>query len=111
MNDLVGGQIAVIFPNITSQVVALHRAGRLRILAVNAPARLDAAPEIPTAGEEGLADFVSQIFFGIFAPAGTPKALLEQIDAATQKEWADREFRTKLVEAGFEPMLGFGPER
>src|SRR5215468_5571707 len=111
MNDLLGGQIAVIFPNITAQVVALHRSGKLRILAINAPARLEAAPDIPTAIEEGLPGFVSQIFFGIFAPVATPTAVLEQIDAATQKEWADKEFQKKLVESGFEPMLGFGPAR
>src|SRR3954467_15935615 len=88
MNDLLGGNITVIFPNITSQVMALHRSGRLRILAVNAPARLDAAPEIPTSAEEGLPGFVSQIFFGVFAPVGTPKAIVEQINDVTQKEWA-----------------------
>jgi tripartite-type tricarboxylate transporter receptor subunit TctC len=111
MNDLLGGQIAVVFPNITAQVVALHRAGKLRILAVNAPTRLEAAPDIPTAQEQGLANFVSQIFFGLFAPAGTPKPVLERINAVTQAEWADKAFQSRLIESGFEPMLGFGPER
>ena len=111
MNDLLGGQIAVIFPNITAQVVALHRSGKLRILAINAPARLAAAPDIPTAQEEGLDDFVSQIFFGIFAAIGTPKPILEQLNDVTQAEWADKSFQAKLVESGFEPMLGYGPER
>jgi tripartite-type tricarboxylate transporter receptor subunit TctC len=111
MNDLLGGQIAIIFPNITSQVVALHRAGKIRILAVNAPERLDAAPDIPTAIEEGLPDFVSQIFFGIFAPAETPKPILEKLNDVTQTAWADKTFQKKLIESGFEPMLGFGPER
>jgi tripartite-type tricarboxylate transporter receptor subunit TctC len=111
MNDLLGGQIAVVFPNITAQVVALHRTGKLRILAVNAPARLEAAPDIPTGQEEGLANFVSQIFFGLFAPAGTPKPVLERINAVTQAEWADKAFQKRLIESGFEPMLGFGPER
>jgi tripartite-type tricarboxylate transporter receptor subunit TctC len=111
MNDLLGGQIGVIFPNITSQVVELHRTGRLRILAVNAPARLDAAPDIPTAAEAGLPDFVSQIFFGLFAAAGTPKPILDTINDVTQTAWADKAFQKKLVESGFEPMLGFGPER
>jgi tripartite-type tricarboxylate transporter receptor subunit TctC len=111
MNDLLGGQIAIVFPNITSQVVALHRAGKIRILAVNAPARLEAAPDIPTAIEEGLPDFVSQIFFGIFAPAGTPKPVLEKLNDVTQAAWADQAFQKKLIESGFEPMLGFGPER
>jgi tripartite-type tricarboxylate transporter receptor subunit TctC len=111
MNDLLGGNIQVIFPNITSQVLALHRSSKIRILAVNAPARLDAAPDIPTTIEQGLPDFVSQIFFGLFAAAGTPRPLLEQINEITQTEWADPAFQKKLVESGFEPMLGFGPER
>jgi len=111
MNDLLGGQITVIFPNITSQVVALHRSSRLRILAINAPARLEAAPDIPTAHEEGLDNFVSQIFFGIFAAIGTPKPILERLNEVTQQEWADKAFQTKLVESGFEPMLGYGPDR
>jgi tripartite-type tricarboxylate transporter receptor subunit TctC len=111
MNDLLAGQIGVIFPNITAQVVALHRSGKLRILAVNAPARLQAAPDIPTAQEEGLDNFVSQIFFGIFAAIGTPQPILDRLDDVTQTEWADKAFQAKLVESGFEPMLGFGPER
>src|SRR5262245_1967834 len=111
MNDLLGGQINVTFANITSQVMALHRSGRLRILAVNAPARLDAAPEIPTSQEEGLDNFVSQIFFGIFAAIGTQKPILERLNEVTQAEWADKAFQAKLVESGFEPMLGYGPDR
>jgi tripartite-type tricarboxylate transporter receptor subunit TctC len=111
MNDLLGGQIQVIFPNITSAVVALHRNGKLRLLSVNAPQRLAAAPDIPTSNEAGLKDFVSQIFFGIFTPAKTPMPIREQINAATQKEWADKAFQKKLVASGFEPLLGYGPER
>ncbi len=111
MNDLLGGQIQVIFPNITSAVVALHRNGKLRLLSVNAPARLDVAPDIPTSHEGGLKDFVSQIFFGIFTPIQTPMPIRQQIDAVTQKEWADKEFQSKLVVSGFEPLIGYGPER
>jgi tripartite-type tricarboxylate transporter receptor subunit TctC len=111
MNDVLGGQIGVIFPNITAQVVALHRSGKLRILAINAPARLEAAPDIPTAQEEGLDDFVSQIFFGIFAAIGTPQPILERLNQVTQIEWADKAFQAKLTDSGFEPMVGFGPER
>jgi tripartite-type tricarboxylate transporter receptor subunit TctC len=91
--------------------VALHRSGKLRILAVNAPARLDAAPDIPTAQEEGLDNFVSQIFFGIFAAIGTQKPILERLNEVTQAEWADKAFQAKLFESGFEPMLGYGPDR
>jgi tripartite-type tricarboxylate transporter receptor subunit TctC len=111
MNDLIGGQVQVIFPNITSAVVALHRSGKLRLLSVNAPERLDAMPELPTSNEEGLKDFVSQIFFGIFTPIKTPLQIRAQIDAVTQKEWSDQAFLKKLVDSGFEPMVGYGPER
>jgi tripartite-type tricarboxylate transporter receptor subunit TctC len=108
MNDLLGGQIQVIFPNITSAVVTLHRSGKLRLLAVNAPQRLEAAPDIPTSNEAGLKDFVSQIFFG---PIRTPLPIREQINMATQKEWADKDFQAKLIASGFEPLIGYGPER
>jgi tripartite-type tricarboxylate transporter receptor subunit TctC len=111
MNDLLAGQVQIIFPNVTSQVVSLHRAGKLRLLAVNAPARLEAAPDIPTAAEEGLPDFISQTFFGVFAPVATPKPILNKLNDATQTAWADKDFQKKLTEAGFEPILGYGPER
>jgi tripartite-type tricarboxylate transporter receptor subunit TctC len=111
LNDLLAGQLQVAFPNITAQVVALHRSGKLRILAVNAEKRLAALPDVPTAIETGLADFVSQTFFGIFAPAATPKDVLEKIDAATQAMWRDAPFQEKLMESGFEPLLGYGPAK
>ena len=111
MNDLLGGNIQVIFPNITSAVVGLHRNGKLRLLSVNAPERLEAAPDIPTSHEEGLKDFVSQIFFGVFTPVKTPMPIREQINAVTQKEWSDKQFLKKLVASGFEQIIGYGPER
>jgi tripartite-type tricarboxylate transporter receptor subunit TctC len=111
MNDLISGEIAVGFVNITAQVMALHRSGKIRILAVNAPARLTTAPDIPTAIEAGVTDFVSQTFFGLFGAAGTPKSALDKINQATQATWSDRDFQQRLVESGFEPMLGYGPEQ
>ncbi len=92
LNDLMSGEISVVFPNITSQVIALHRSGKLRLLAVNAPARLAAIADIPTTIEAGLPDFVSQTFFGIFAPSATAKPVLQRINAGTQQEWADPQF-------------------
>jgi tripartite-type tricarboxylate transporter receptor subunit TctC len=109
MNDLLSGEIAVGFVNITAQVIALHRSGKIRILAVNAPARLAAVPDIPTAIEAGVTDFVSQTFFGLFAAAGTPKAALDTINQATQATWSDKDFQARLIQSGFEPMLGYGP--
>lgn len=111
MNDLLSGEIAIGFVNITAQVVALHRSGKIRILAINAPARLAAVPDIPTAAEAGLVNFVSQTFFGVFAAAGTPKAALDKINEVTQAKWSDGEFQKRLIDSGFEPMLGLGPDQ
>jgi tripartite-type tricarboxylate transporter receptor subunit TctC len=111
MNDMLGGQVSIGFPNITSQTLALHRSGKMRILAVNAPERLEAAPDIPTASEAGLPGFVAQIFFGLFVRKGTPPAILERINSVTQKAWGEKAFQTKLVHSGFELMLGYGPKK
>jgi tripartite-type tricarboxylate transporter receptor subunit TctC len=109
LQDLIGGQVPMFIANATAQILELHRAGKVRILAVNSEARIKAAPEIPTSTEAGLPGMIAQTTFAIVAPAGTPKPILEQINAATQKVMADQAFREKLVDIGFEPMTGLGP--
>jgi tripartite-type tricarboxylate transporter receptor subunit TctC len=106
--DVIAGTVPMFVPNITGPVIELHRSGRIRILAVNAPARHEALPEIPTAIEAGVPGMISQNFFGIFAPAGTPKPIVAQIDRLTQAALGEKEFQKKLGDAGFEPMPGFG---
>jgi tripartite-type tricarboxylate transporter receptor subunit TctC len=106
--DVIAGTVPMFVPNITGQVIELHRSGRIRILSVNAPARHEALPDIPTAIEAGVAGMVSQNFFGIFAPAGTPKPIVAQIDRLTQAALAEKEFHKRLGDAGFEPMPGTG---
>src|ERR1700733_9063732 len=72
--DAVGGQIPIIIPAMTNQVLEFHRTGKLRLLAITSPARLPVAPEIPTAAESGVTELVSQQVLGLFAPAGIPDA-------------------------------------
>jgi tripartite-type tricarboxylate transporter receptor subunit TctC len=71
------------------------RAGKVRILSVNSAERIKAAPEIPTSTEAGLPGMVAQTTFAIFAPAGTPAAIVDRLDAATQKVMADFESRLR----------------
>jgi tripartite-type tricarboxylate transporter receptor subunit TctC len=78
------------------------------LLAVNAPTRLDVAPEIPTSREAGLPEMVAQTFFAIFAPANMGKSLLEALNAPTQAALKDAEFRGALVKAGFDPLPDCG---
>jgi tripartite-type tricarboxylate transporter receptor subunit TctC len=102
ITDLVSGHIPAMTPNITGQVLELHRTGKIRILAVNAPERLKAAPEIPTAIEEGLPGMIGLLFLGLFVPAATPKAIVDRIGAATRVAMADPEFQKVLLASGLE---------
>ncbi len=109
--DLLGGQITMISANITSQYLELERAGKIRIVSVNSESRLRGAAQIPTSIESGLPGMVAQTTFGILGPAGTPRAVLERIDQATQQLMANEAFQNELLRVGFEPMVGFGGER
>src|SRR5712691_2282110 len=111
MTDLVSGHIPVMTPNITGQVLELHRTGKIRILAMNAPERLKAAPDIPTAIEEGLPNMIGQLFLGLFAPAATPTAVIDRIAEATHKAMADPEFQKVLVASGLEALPDSNSEK
>jgi tripartite-type tricarboxylate transporter receptor subunit TctC len=111
ITDLIGGQIQMIAQSVTGQVIELHRTGKLRMLAVTSPARLIAAPDIPTAVEAGLPGMVSQNFIGLFAPAHTPRPIVEQIAAATRAAMADPEFQQAFVASGFEPYIDSSPDK
>jgi tripartite-type tricarboxylate transporter receptor subunit TctC len=100
--DLVSGHVPVMTPNVTGQVLELHRTGKIRILAVNGTHRLEAAPEIPTAIEQGVPDMIGQLFLGLFVPAATPKPIVDRLTEANHSAMADPEFRKVLVSSGLE---------
>ena len=108
--DILAGQIPMIVPAMTNLVLELHRAGKLRILAVTHGTRLAAAPELPTAVEQGLTDLVAPNFVGVFAPAGTPKPIIDQIAKANLALLADEDYRQLLISGTFEPHGGLGPD-
>ena len=109
--DLIGGQIPMIIPAMTGQVLEFHRTGKLRLLAITNPTRLIAAPEIPTAVEAGVPGLVSQQLLGLFAPAGTPKEIIEQISQANRTAMADKAYRQSLVDVAVEPQSDWTPDR
>ena len=109
--DAIAGQVPMITPNVTGQTLELHRSGKLRLLAVTSPTRLSAAPDIPTAVEAGLPGMISQNFIGLFAPARTPREIIDQIAQATRTAMADRELQRIYIASGFEPMLDSSPEK
>jgi tripartite-type tricarboxylate transporter receptor subunit TctC len=104
LQDVMAGHLPVFTPIMSSSVLAQHRGGRLRILAVNGDARLRAAPEIPTAVESGMPGMRVQVFNAVFAPAGTPREALAVLQQATAKALADEGFRHEVERAGAEPF-------
>jgi hypothetical protein len=104
ITDLVSGHIPMMSPNVTAQILELHRAGKIRILAVNAAERLSAAPDIPTAIEEGVPGMIGLLFLGLFAPAATPKPIVDRIAAASRAAMADAEFQKVLIAQGLEAI-------
>ena len=109
--DTISGQVAMVTPAVTAPLLELHRTGKLRILAVTSPARLIAAPEIPTAVEAGVPGMVSQQSIGLFAPAGTAKSDHRADFASLADALADRTYQQMLIESGFEPDVDSTPEK
>lgn len=111
ITDLISGQIPFAIPAMNVSVLELHRAGKVRLLAITSPERLKGAPDIPTAVEAGIAGMVSQNLVGLFAPAGTPRAAIEQIARATTTALSDEKYQQQLITAGFEPALDSSPAK
>ena len=103
MNDLVGGHIPTMVFNITGQGIELHKAGKIRIVGVASPKRLDVLPDVPACAEFYPA-IVAQLFTGLFAPAGTPRSIIDQIAKANSEVAGSAEFRKKLIDSGLEPV-------
>jgi tripartite-type tricarboxylate transporter receptor subunit TctC len=109
--DLISGQVPMGIVGVTGQVLELHRAGTMNLLAVTGPKRLQAAPELSTAQEAGFSGLTVTGSIGLLAPAGTPKAIVEQIAQATRTALAEPSYQQTFVEAGMESTPGSDPER
>ena len=110
MTDLISGHIPMLLQSVTAQVVELHHADKLRMLAVTGTKRLAAAPEVPTVVEAGRPELVAQQFIGLFAPRGTPAAIIAQIADVTRMVMADDELKRNFAASGFEPELASSPD-
>jgi tripartite-type tricarboxylate transporter receptor subunit TctC len=102
LTDLLAGQIPALVPAMTNIVLEHHRAGKLKVLAVTHGRRLAAAPELPTAVEQGFTDLVAPNFIGVFAPVGVPKEMVDAVSAANLKLLADKSYQELLISGTFE---------
>ncbi|MEO8012842.1 MAG: tripartite tricarboxylate transporter substrate binding protein [Polaromonas sp.] len=107
--DLMGGQITMMFDTVAS-CLPLIKGGKLRPLAVSTAKRSTALPDVPTLSEAGLTGFNITTWFGLMAPAGTPKAVIDKVYADTARILATPEMRKQWVEMGAEPV-GNTPEQ
>src|SRR5258706_7390169 len=108
LTDLVGGQVQLMFDNLPTSLPHI-KSGKLRALAVTSTERSPVLPNVPTMVESGVPNFEAGSWFGIFAPAGTPEAVIAELDRDIQKVLAQPEMERKLVERGFQPSVR-GPE-
>ncbi len=103
--SLIGGEVDEVVVAVASALTQI-RAGKVRALAVLSERRSPALPEVPTAKEAGVDNFVMPIWFGMFAPAATPRDIIARLNREVTKAMAAPDFRERLAAAGVEPWLG-----
>ena len=99
LNDLMGGQVDVLCDQ-TSGTVPAVKGGKIKAYAAAGKARLPSLPEVPAVTEAGVQGLDINISFGLYAPKGTPRAVLEKLSAALQKAVSDPEIRKRLEGMG-----------
>ena len=98
--DFVAGHVPMFSASVSAQFIDLHRAGKIRIIAINSQKRIDAALDIPTTAESGYPKLVITSFNGLFAPKGTPESVIKKIAAATNVALKDENVRKGLLNTG-----------
>ena len=101
--DLVGGRVEVSFPTIISSIPHIN-AGRLRALAVTPPKRVPALPDTPIFAEAGVPGVVVVNWYGLIAPKGTPKAVIDRLSSETAKAMLSPEMTKRLLAEGSEAV-------
>jgi tripartite-type tricarboxylate transporter receptor subunit TctC len=103
--DVLGGRVTMMFDNMPSSL-ALVREGKLRALGVTSSTRSPAAPDIPTIAESGLPGFDAVSWFALFAPANTPKPIIDKLQAEVRRILKTPEVAKKLADNGLDPVGG-----
>ncbi len=101
--DLLGGRVTMMFDNMPSSL-PLVKEGKLHALGVTSAKRSPAAPDIPTIAEQGLPGFDAVSWFALFAPANTPRPIVDKLQAEVKKIITTGDVAKKLAEIGLEPV-------
>ena len=108
--DIVANHVPMTFISL-GQALPLYREGKVNILAVCTPERLELLPNVPTLSESGLPGFEATAWHGLFAPAGTPPEVVAKINSEIQKMAADPTFREKVLAPTFFRSMASSPEQ
>jgi tripartite-type tricarboxylate transporter receptor subunit TctC len=104
LTDVMAGHVQLMSVSVSLALPAL-RAGQVKVFGIGSSRRLDGAADIPTVAEDGLPGYEASTWFGLFATAGTPRAIVDKINAEVANILADPQFREKfLAPQMFEPM-------
>ncbi|HRE12752.1 MAG TPA: tripartite tricarboxylate transporter substrate binding protein [Usitatibacteraceae bacterium] len=103
--DLIGGQVQILFDNIMTAQPNV-KAGKVKALAISSPKRSALMPEVPTVAESGLPGFQSVVWFGLLGPAGTPKAVVDRVNAEMNRALQMQDVKDRFAQLGFEPAGG-----
>ncbi len=107
--DVIGGQVPAMFANLPA-VMPHVLSGKLRALAISSAKRHPSLPDLPTVAESGLAGFDVLTWYGLFAPAGTPDAVLRSLHDDAVKALNSKEISARFAEQGF-TLIGNSPEQ
>ena len=102
LTDLIGGRVHVIISTMASALPQV-KSGKLRPLAVTTAARSAFFPEVPTMSEAGVKGYEFSTWYGLLVPAGTPKAIVDRLNAETVKALDSRQIREQFAAQGLEP--------
>ena len=104
-NDLVGGHVMLAF-NTVPPAIGNIQAGKIRAIAVCAPSRIAALPDVPTTAEAGMPGLDVVLYYGLVAPAGTPRAIVERLNKELRAIVSADDVKGRLISDGGGPFVG-----
>ena len=112
LNDLMGGQVDLLCDQTTQTMPVIKDGNRVKVFGVTTPKRLSSLPNIPTLDEQGLKGFDVRVWHGVYAPKGTPPAVIDKLNAALRVALRDDMVKQRLAELSSEivPMDKVTPE-
>ena len=109
LTDTIAGHIQMMIVSV-GLVAQPWQAGQLKVLGFGSTARIPQYPDVPTLAESGLPGYEAGSWYGLFAPAGTPRAIVDKLNAETQRIFTEAQFRERVLGTSFIHSIVSSPE-